>query len=132
MRLLLAALAVSAAVPGVWASAAPRSFYADFPGLGRHWVAELPAYSEHLVRDVGAFYLAFAALFAWAALRPARALVVPVTAAWALFSVLHLGFHLTSLEGFATVDAVGQTASLVAVLAAAVAVLALTRREPSG
>jgi len=132
MRLLLAALALSAAVPGVWASAAPRSFYADFPGLGRHWVAELPAYSEHLVRDVGAFYVAFAVLFAWAALRPSRALVVPLTAGWAVFSVLHLAFHAANTEGFATVDAVAQTASLVAVLAAAVAALLLTRRAPSG
>ena len=53
MRALLAALAVSAAYPGAWATFAPRSFFADFPGAGRHWTAGLPAYSEHLVTDVG-------------------------------------------------------------------------------
>ena len=84
MRALLAALAVSAAYPGAWATFAPRSFFADFPGAGRHWTAGLPAYSEHLVTDVGAFYLAFALLFAWAAWRPSKELVVPVCSANAL------------------------------------------------
>ena len=60
MRALLGALAVSAAYPGAWATFAPRSFFDTFPGAGRHWTFALPAYSEHLVTDVGAFYLGFA------------------------------------------------------------------------
>ena len=130
MRALLAALAVSAAYPGAWAVVAPRSFFDEFPGAGRHWTAELPAYSEHLVTDVGAFYLAFALLLAWAALRPSRELVVPVCSAFALFSALHLAWHAAHLEGLATFDAVAQTASLAAVLAASAgaAVLASRRR----
>ena len=118
MRALLAALAVSAAYPGVWATFAPRSFFADFPGAGRHWTAGLPAYSEHLVTDVGAFYLAFALLLGWAAWRPSRELVVPVCSAFALFSAIHLAWHSAHLDGFATFDAVAQTASLAAVLVA--------------
>ena len=61
--------------------------------------------------DVGAFYLAFALLFAWAAWRPSRELVVPVCSAFALFSAIHLAWHSAHLEGFATVDAVLETAS---------------------
>lgn len=38
----------------------------------RRWVAPLGPYDAHLVTDVGGFYLAFAALFAWAVWRPAR------------------------------------------------------------
>ena len=34
MRALLAALAVSAAYPGAWATFAPRSFFDTFPGAG--------------------------------------------------------------------------------------------------
>jgi hypothetical protein len=54
----------------------PRTFYDDFP-FGRAWVEMLPPYNEHLVSDVGGFYLGFALLFAWAAVSLHRALVVP-------------------------------------------------------
>ena len=131
MRALLAALAVSAAYPGAWATFAPRSFFDTFPGAGRHWTAGLPAYSEHLVTDVGAFYLAFALLFAWAAVKPSRELIVPVCTAFALFSALHLAWHSAHLDGFTTVDAVLQTASLAAVLVASLGAIALARRRPA-
>jgi len=99
MRALLAALAVSAAYPGAWATLAPRSFFDTFPGAGHHWTAGLPAYSEHLVTDVGAFYLGFALLLAWAAWRPTRELIVPVCTAFALFSALHLAWHCLAPRG---------------------------------
>jgi hypothetical protein len=130
VRALLAWLALSAAVPGAWAAAAPRSFYDDFPGTG-HWVATLPAYSAHLTTDVGAFYLAFALLFAWAAVRPDRALVVPLCVAWALFSALHLGWHAAHLDGLGTADAIGEIVSLALVLAAPLALVALVRPAPA-
>jgi len=128
LRILLAALAVAAAVPGLWAILAPRAFFSDFPGPGAgSWVAELPPFNDHLTRDVGAFYLGFALLFAWAAVRPHRALVVPLALAWSLFSALHLAFHAANLDGFAPGDAIGQTVSLVAVLAAGAALVRLAR-----
>ena len=108
MRALLAALSLSAAYPGAWATVAPRSFFDTFPGAGHHWTAALPAYNAHLIADVGAFYLAFA-----------------------LFSALHLAFHVTHLDGFSTTDAVAQTASLAAVLVASLGAVALARRRPS-
>jgi hypothetical protein len=126
LRGLLAALALSAAVPGAWATLAPRGFYADFPGPTQ-WVALLPPFSAHLVADVGAFYLAFAALLAWAALRPEPALVRPVAAAWALFNALHTGWHVAHLEGFPVGDAIGQTAGFAVLLAATWAVARLAR-----
>ena len=58
--------AASAAGVGLIAAFAPRTFYDDFPYLG-HWVDRLPPYNEHLVTDVGALYLAFALVLAWAA-----------------------------------------------------------------
>jgi hypothetical protein len=131
VRALLAALAVSAAYPGAWATLAPRSFFADFPGAGRHWTAGLPPYSEHLVTDVGAFYLGFALLLAWAAWRPSRELVVPVCSAFAVFSALHLGWHAAHLERLGTFDAVAQTASLAAVLVGAVGAAVIVARGRS-
>lgn len=127
MRVLLAALSLSAAVTGGWATFAPRSFYGDFPGAGHHWVSLLPAYNAHLISDVGAFYLAFALLFAWAAAKPARELIVPVATAFALFSAIHLGWHATHLDGFPTSDAVAQTISLAAVLIGSLAAAVLAR-----
>ena len=131
MRALLAALSVSAAYPGLWATLAPASFFEDFPGAGHRWTAALPAYSEHLVTDVGAFYLAFALLFAWAAVRPSRELVVPVCAAFALFSAIHLTWHSAHLEGFGTFDAVAQTVSLAAVLIASAGAAVVRARRPA-
>ena len=131
IRFLLLALGVPQALIGLWALFGPRSFYDDFPGGGRHWVAELPAYNEHLVTDAGAFYLGFALLLAWAAWRPSRELIVPVCSAFALFSAIHLAWHCAHLDGFATVDAVLQTASLAAVLAASLGAVVLARRRPA-
>ena len=61
-RWLAGVLAVTAAVVGTWAAAFPMSFYNDFPGFRRGWVSTLSPYSEHLIRDVGALYLALLVL----------------------------------------------------------------------
>jgi hypothetical protein len=115
LRVTLACLAVSALVPGLQGTIAPSSFYSGFPA-GRGWVQLLPPYNEHLIRDVGGFYLAFALLFAWAAVTLARALIVPLAVAWSLAALLHAIYHVLHLEGFSAGDAVAQTAGLVAVL----------------
>lgn len=130
MRALLIALGASAAYPGAWATFAPRSFFTTFPGAGHHWTAALPGYSAHLVADVGAFYLAFALMLGWAAARPSRELIVPVATGFALFSALHLGWHLAHLDGFSTTDAVAQTISLTAVLVASIGAAVLATRRP--
>jgi hypothetical protein len=75
-RLALGFLFFASATIGLTAALAPRTFYDDFPFLA-HWVELLPPYNEHLVTDVGGLYLAFALLFAWAARKPDRALVLP-------------------------------------------------------
>jgi hypothetical protein len=62
-RVALWILAAEAAWVAVPALLAPRAFYDSFP-LGASWVEMLPPYNEHLISDVGGFYLAFALLFA--------------------------------------------------------------------
>ena len=129
MRALLAALSLSAAVPGAWATAAPRSFYGDFPGSGHHWVSLLPGYNAHLVSDAGAFYLAFALMLAWAAVHGGRQPALTVSAGFALFSAIHLAWHATHLGGFPTTDAIAQTISLAAVLIGSLGAAALAARR---
>jgi hypothetical protein len=128
LRVTLVCLCLSALPVALQATLAPRSFYDGFP-FGRGWVELLPPYNEHLTRDVGAFYLAFAILFAWAALAPARALVVPVCVAWAVFSLAHGVFHALHLEGFAAGDAVAEVGSLAAVLVLPVLAIWAVRRD---
>jgi hypothetical protein len=127
-RTALWVLAVSAAFTGLPAALAPRTFFDDFPFLSA-WVDLLPPYNEHLVTDVGGLFTAFAVLFAWAALRPSRELVVPLCVAWSVSAVLHFAFHVTHLDGFGVADAVGELLVLgLLVVLPAVAVWALPRR----
>lgn len=130
VRAVLVFLAISALTVGVTASFAPRAFFDDFPFVAS-WVDLLPPYNAHLTTDVGGLQLAFGGLFAYAAWRPARELVVPVCLAWTVSQVLHLVFHVTHLDGFSTSDAIGQTASLVLVTALPLVPVALLRRRPA-
>lgn len=114
-RVALATLLFSAASIGLVAAFFPHTFYDDFPFL-RHWVELLPPYNEHLITDIGGLYLGFAVLFAWAAWTLQPTLVRAVCVAWLLTEALHLGFHATHLDNFATGDAIGQVASLALLL----------------
>jgi len=125
-------LAVTALV-GMWAALWPRSFYDDFPWPGHPWVALLPAYNEHLVRDFGAMNLAMAVVFGVAAVTLDRRLATTALAAYLVFAVPHLLFHLRHLEPFGTVDAVAQvvTLAVAAVLPLPLLALLRTRARPS-
>jgi len=120
---LLTVLTASAIYVGVWAEAFPESFYDSFPGLGREWVSIDGPYNEHLIRDVGAFYLALAVGGVLAMMWRERRVTLTVAAAWTTFSVPHLGYHLHHLGELPTVDAVGQAASLGGTLVLATALL---------
>ena len=110
-------LAAGQAIAGVWALAAPRSFFDDFPGGGLNWVAAIPKYSEHLVRDVGAFNIAFAVLFIWVATSLDKNAVRAALVSWLIFAVPHLIFHLFHLEELS------QTSKVVQLIALGITVL---------
>jgi hypothetical protein len=122
-------LAAISAFIGILAAFAPRSFYDAFP-FGRAWVEMLPPYNQHLISDVGGFYLGFALLFAWAAVSLHRALVVPLCTAWILTALLHFEYHVTHLDGWDVGDAVAQTVLLALVLALPMAAAVAVRRLP--
>lgn len=108
--LLIASLTI-----GLTAALVPRTFYDDFPFVAS-WVELLPPYNEHLVTDVGALYLGFAVLFAWAAWTLDRTLVRAVSVAWLLAAGIHLLFHAGHLDNFDTGDAIAEIASLTLLL----------------
>ncbi len=130
VRPVLALLALSAVQIGLWILVAPRSFYDDFPGLGRAWVSVDGPYNEHLLRDFGNGQLVLAAILVAAFLRPERYLVRVAALAELLFAVPHLAYHATHLDVYDTGDKVANMVLLgVAVLLPAVLVLGSAPRS---
>ncbi|MEO6125992.1 MAG: hypothetical protein ABIR32_20005 [Ilumatobacteraceae bacterium] len=106
---------------GLQAAFAPRSFFDDFP-LGRSWIAHRgDAYNEHLVRDVGALFLALVLVTGWTVFRNRSGRGIAL--AWLAQGVLHLTFHARHLDGYGTADKIGLTGSLVFVPVLAVIAL---------
>lgn len=124
-RAIVVALGVMFLPAGLQAALFPRSFHDDFP-LGRGWIAATGGvYDEHLVRDVGALFLALAIVSVWAWWRPA--LCAPVAVAWLVQGTLHLAFHLGHLDQLDGFDRVGMVVSLAVVPPLAVAALLADR-----
>ena len=118
------------ATDGFYALLAPRSFYEDFP-VGRGWVEALPAYNEHLVRDVGGLFIATAVVLAAAAIWLERRLVLVALVSFLAFSIPHTTYHLLNLEGLSAGDAVAEAASLVLLVIAPLALLIAMLRRPA-
>ena len=99
---------------GIWITISPSSFYEDFP-LGRGWVEALPAYNEHLMRDVGGLFLAtgFILLSPAAHLEAASILDRPASPICCSRSRTRV-FHLFNLEPYGTGDAIGNVVALAA------------------
>ena len=128
VRVGLAVLAVQGAVLGVWAGFVPRSFYDDFPGLGRNWVSVDGPYNEHLVRDVGWLNLALTVVTVWAIVTLTRQLVLAVLVGWLVADVPHLVYHAAHLDGLSTSDGTAEIISLALGPAIAAALLVLVAR----
>ena len=122
-RVLLIVVGLGNALVGLWASLAPQSFYDDFPGAGRHWVALDGPYNEHLVRDVGTLNLALAAIVVAVLLRPDRYLVMIVAAAELVYTAPHFLYHLAHLEPYESGDKVALVVSLGVSVVAPIALL---------
>jgi uncharacterized membrane protein SirB2 len=127
-RAILVYLTLSGVLVGVWATFFPRSFYDDFPGLGRVWVAVDGPFNEHLVRDVGQLSLAMALVSGVAAVTMTTILVRVAAAAWLVNAVLHFAYHLRHLDAYDTSDQVGNVFSLGVLVVLPIVVLVLSYR----
>ena len=90
---IVAILGVLHLVWGVGAVAAPRWFFDNFPGFGRHWTAAYPPYNEHLMTDVGAAFLALGVILLIAAFLRDPKVTSVVLIGLLVFSTAHLVFH---------------------------------------
>lgn len=113
---------------GLYALISPLGFYEDFP-LGRGWVAALPSYSEHLVRDVGGLFLLSAGVLLLAGVYLERRLVAIALGTYLLFSVPHTVFHYLNFEPFATGDLIANVIGLGAQVVIPIGLLVLLRRD---
>ncbi|MFI6032507.1 hypothetical protein [Amycolatopsis magusensis] len=129
-RATLALLALVGFATGGWACFLPGSFYLDFPGFRSGWVSADGPFNEHLVRDVGAMFLALGVVAAGALVLKTTGAARLAGSAWLVFSVPHTIYHLAHLHVLPPVDqalnAVGLTAGA---LAALVVVLMPGRRR---
>jgi hypothetical protein len=128
VRAALALLVAQGLVVGSWAAISPRSFYDDFPGGGRAWVAADGPYNEHLVRDFGDLNLALAAVALVALVTMGRALVLAAGLGWIVYQAPHLVYHLRHLDVYDTTDQALNVISLVLALALPLAVVVLAPR----
>ena len=127
-RATLIQLGVIQGALGFYALFFPRSFYEDFP-LGLNWVEALPAYSEHLVRDVGGLFLATAVILIAASIRLERRWVVVSLVAFLAFSLPHTVWHAFNLEPYSTGNAIANIVTLAVTVLLPLGVLALVAKE---
>lgn len=123
-RIALVVIAGGSLLVGVWAQGFPRSFYDDFPGMGRVWVAVDGPFNEHLVRDVGGLNLGLAFVAVLALVNGSALLARAAGGAALLYGVPHLLYHATHLGPYDTGDAVAMLGSLGMAALAAVVVVA--------
>src|SRR3954467_7241554 len=131
-RIGLAYLAVGFALVGFWAAFAPKSFYTDFPGAGRHWVSPDGPYNQHLIRDVGELNLALLVVMVAAAVTLSLPLGRAALVATLVNGVLHVVYHVGHVDMFSSGDQIGIIASLVlAPVIALVLLVTLRGSEPA-
>ena len=132
VRIALALLFVQGLIVGAWAAAWPRSFYDDFPGGGRAWVAADGPYNEHLVRDFGDLNLALAVVTLVALVASTRVVALAAALGWIVYQAPHLVYHLRHLDLYDTGDRVANVTALVFGLVLPIVVLLGARKLRPG
>jgi hypothetical protein len=129
-RIGLALVAAAQAEVGIWGEVAPRSFYENFPGFGRHWVAPVGPYDEHLLRDYASAEIALAVLLACAAIWFTRTVVLIAGASFLAGTLPHFIYHLTTTDKLPSLDnAVSLGSFVVEMAVVALTMAAVTQAE---
>ena len=132
VKLLLGWFALFGLVIGLWQAVFPASFYADFPGMGHHWVSPDGPYNEHLLRDVGLGNLAVGTVALVALLTGAVWVARAVGLAVVVMNLPHQLYHQAHVSVLpTTTDQVLQSVSFAAVSVTALALVVLAFRLPA-
>ena len=132
VRVLLALMAASSGIIGLWALLAPRSFYDDFPGGGRHWVSADGPYNEHLVRDVGGLNLALTVVAVVAAIVLVAGARADRGGGDAGFAIPHFAYHAAHTDLYSTSDSTAPLFSLGVAIVLPIVVLVVVSRPEDG
>lgn len=132
VRVLLVLMAVPSVLVGLWALLAPRSFFDDFPGAGRHWVSADGPYNEHLVRDVGSLNLALVVVIVAAAVVLTRTLVRTAAVATLVYAIPHFAYHAAHTDLYETSDSVATLFSLGLAVVLPIILLVVVSRPEGG
>ena len=97
---------------GVWAYFFPQAFYDSFPGVLGSWVSVDGPFNEHLIRDVGAMYLALGAASIGSLIWRNEIAYRILGIAWTTFGALHFAYHALHLDLMPLIDAVGEMIAL--------------------
>jgi hypothetical protein len=124
----LVLVALGNAEVAIWGLVGPHSFYSTFPGFGRHWVAPLGTYNEHLLRDYAAAELGFAVLLVFAAVWFGRRLVLASGFAFLAATLPHFAYHLTTTDHLPAADNVASLGSFVLEMALVVFAMVVVAR----
>ena len=127
-RIALGYLTLVSLEVGVWAQFAPRSFYDNFPGLGRAWVRVDGPFNEHLVRDVGGLNLAISAVLIAAFVTLSRPMIIAASVATLLYGVPHLVYHIANTDGLGSGDVIVSIGGLALFAAVPIALIVVSRR----
>lgn len=130
IRLGLIYQAGAMALVGFWAAFAPKSFYTDFPGGGRHWISADGPYNQHLVRDVGELALALFVVLVAALITLSIPLVRAALVAVIVNGGLHLLYHGRHLDMFSSSNQAAVMLSLGLAPVIAIVLLFMTRSTP--
>lgn len=128
-RIALGYLALVSAVVAVWAQFAPRSFYDDFPGLGRTWVRVDGPFNEHLLRDVGGLNLGITVTLVAAMITLSRTMIVVACAASLAYGLPHLVYHIANTDDLGAGDVVTSIGGLAVFAALAIALIVVPRKH---
>ena len=111
IRIGLAYMAVAMGVVAVSILLAPRGFYDGFPGP-ESWVAALPPYNEHLLRDFGSAGLGLAILAGLAAWWLDRRLVQATAIVLFVGNLPHAVYHATETGALSLAGNLGTVGGL--------------------
>lgn len=130
MQIGLAVIGVPNVIIGAWALFAPRSWYADFPAIGRGWVSAFGAFNEHFIQDIGDAYLGFGVVLLFAALRPSYLLVRGAVLGFLVFAVPHFLVHVFVRESLSANGYIGTLVPQAFAIGVAVWLLVASARLP--
>ncbi|WP_214466296.1 hypothetical protein [Microbacterium flavescens] len=131
-RIHFAAAALSAVLAsfvGVWAYFFPLAFYDSFPGILGSWVSVDGPFNEHLIRDVGAMYLALGGASVGSLIWRNDIAFRILGIAWTIFGALHFAYHALHLHHMPLVDAIGEMVALGVSLLLGILLLIPARRR---